>query len=97
MHKQICNRDDSIEVLNLTIRVYNALRRRQIKTLGALVDIQKQDGLWTVRNLGEKGIAQIESKLEGIDVIDHFSEQKFDSSPKIGYLYSPVLRWVGFS
>ncbi len=70
MAKLTCSREDTIEILELPIRVLNALRRGKIKTIGALLDIVEKDGLWNVRNLGEKGIAIIGRELECIEVMD---------------------------
>ena len=65
----VCNEDDKIDALGLNTRVYNALRRSKIDTLKKLQGCLEQDTLWQIRNLGEKGIMEIERKLANITII----------------------------
>ncbi len=85
MDKIFCNPDDSVEILrpHLAPRVFNAVRRNGIKSIGDLLDLHSREQLWDVRNLGEKGIAEIHTKLETIELIGHFSEPEPES--RIGY------------
>lgn len=62
------NEEDSIKTLGFSIRVRNALLRAGIETIGQLLYDHDRDALWDVRNLGEKGIAEIERKLESIHI-----------------------------
>lgn len=50
-------------VLGLSARPYNALKRAGITTIGQLAAISRKQ-IWEVRNVGEKALAEIESKLE---------------------------------
>lgn len=73
-----------IDVLDLSVRVYNALMRGGIKTIADL--ITKTDGeLLCIRNLGVKTLEEIKNKLEDFDVDKSFSEYVKESktnSPK---------------
>ena len=72
----VCAEDDTIDVLRLTVRVCNALRRSGVHTIGELLEVHDADKLFEIRNMGQKGIAQIEEKLANITVIS--------SSPFLG-------------
>ncbi len=65
----ICSTFDGIDVLDLTVRVHNALRRSKIQTVGELVELN-EDELFAVRNLGEIGISQIRERLAKIRLLD---------------------------
>ena len=52
----------SIEVLDLSPRAYNCLKRAGICTIDALRYMSEED-LHHVRNLGSKSIAEIKDKL----------------------------------
>ena len=52
-----------IDVLDLTVRSYNCLRRAGINTVGDLL-LLSEDKLRTVRNLGNKSVKEILMKLE---------------------------------
>ena len=60
--------DDTISVLRLSIRVHNALRRSKVKTIRELIAVRESGKLQEVRNLGEKGIGEINQKLARINV-----------------------------
>lgn len=62
------NEEVSIKSLDFSIRVRNALLRAGIETIGQLLYDHDRDALWDVRNLGEKGVAEIERKLESIHI-----------------------------
>ena len=65
----VCESTASIAVLELSTRCHNALKRAGINTIGKLVEFQEPDDLLTVRNLGEKGINEIFSKLAAVTVM----------------------------
>ncbi|MCY4147252.1 MAG: hypothetical protein OXE95_05115 [Chloroflexi bacterium] len=65
---EIYSEDDSIKSLGFSVRVQNALLRSYIETIGQLVYGHEKGELWNIRNLGEKGIAEIDCKLANIDV-----------------------------
>lgn len=56
------NSDKGIEYLNLSVKTYNCLLRANITTISRLYECSRND-LKRVRNLGIKGIAEIEEKL----------------------------------
>ena len=67
--KIICATTDSIEVLNLSVRVYNALKRWKIWDVGEVIELSDNQ-LFGVRNLGEKGIAEIRERLSRVELLD---------------------------
>ncbi len=54
-----------IEELELSVRVYNALKRTGISTIGDLLDMIEKNGgtLTNLRNFGEKSMAELKDKL----------------------------------
>ncbi len=70
--KILCSTDDSIEVLGLNVRPRNALRRSGIDTIGELLNVvsRREDALFEVRNLGEKGVAEIQKRLSRVELLD---------------------------
>ena len=58
--------DRPIEALDLSIRSFNVLKRAGINTLSELRRVSHED-LMHVRNLGRKGLEEIESKLRMIE------------------------------
>jgi DNA-directed RNA polymerase alpha subunit len=66
MSKDAPWREHSIDVLGLSVRAYNALRRAGIKTLGLLADslnALKTDQLLNIKNVGIKTQSEISEKL----------------------------------
>lgn len=59
--KAIC--DAPIEDMMLSVRSWNALKRSNISTLGQLIDLCSQNGLYQIRNLGKKSISEIKTKM----------------------------------
>jgi DNA-directed RNA polymerase subunit alpha len=55
-----------IEDLELSVRVYNALKRTGISTIGDLLDMIEKNGgtLTNLRNFGEKSMAELKEKLQ---------------------------------
>ncbi len=64
--------EDSIEVLDLSVRSYNCLKRVGITTIGALMDLD-EDALYHIRNLGRKSIDEIKSKIMLIKAQTNFN------------------------
>ncbi len=54
--------DSPIEMLNLSARSYNCLKRTGIKTVGALMTLD-ENALYHIRNLGKRSVDEIKSKL----------------------------------
>lgn len=67
--KVICEKHDNIDVLGLSVRVHNAIRRAKLPTIGELLEFREIASLLTIRNLGEKGVAEIEEKLSSVELI----------------------------
>lgn len=67
--KIICYSTDHIEVLGLSVRVHNALRRAQYWDVGEVI-VLNDDQLFAVRNLGEKGVAEVRERLGRIQLLD---------------------------
>ncbi|MGM9626338.1 MAG: DNA-directed RNA polymerase subunit alpha C-terminal domain-containing protein [Eubacteriales bacterium] len=59
--KKACGAD--IDALELSVRSYNALRRADISTLGALIDRLNAGGLKNIRNLGDRSCKEIQTKI----------------------------------
>lgn len=57
--------EQSIEVLDLTPRALNGLKRAEIKTIGELVSKTEED-LMAIKNFGEKSLEEIKEKLSEI-------------------------------
>ncbi len=64
-----CSTTDSIEVLSLSVRVFNALKRSDIKVISELMALSDEQ-LFAVRNLGEKGVAEIRERLARVILVD---------------------------
>lgn len=57
--------EQSVEVLDLTPRALNGLKRAEIKTIGELVSKTEED-LMAIKNFGEKSLEEIKEKLKEI-------------------------------
>ena len=64
-----CRTTDGIEMLSLNVRFFNALRRSSICEIGELIELSDEQ-LFAVRNLGEKGVAEIKERLARVTLID---------------------------
>lgn len=53
-----------IAALELNIRSHNALLRAECSTLGELQQAIESNSLWTIKNLGEKSITEIQEKMQ---------------------------------
>ena len=60
------NSSQDIGVLGLQLRIFNCLRKSNIKTLADLVEYSRDD-LYDLRGLGQDSLNEIESKLLYID------------------------------
>ncbi|MGC9331866.1 MAG: DNA-directed RNA polymerase subunit alpha C-terminal domain-containing protein, partial [Bacteroidales bacterium] len=49
---------------DLSVRVYNSLRRVGVKTVGDLLQLKENGEITRVRYIGEKGIKEIEEKID---------------------------------
>ncbi len=77
---QLYSVNDKIDVLDLSVRVHNALKRAKIETIGDLIIAKNQDRLWKVRNLGEKAIDEIEAKIARIQLDESTAEHPKESN-----------------
>ena len=59
--KRVC--DTPIDVISLSVRGYNSLKRNGVNTLGEAIDVINGDGLRCFRNLGQKTSAETKSKI----------------------------------
>jgi len=87
MHTNDTAQPDPINVLGLSIRPYNALKRAGIKTVDVLAIILENGTIHNVRNLGQKGIAEIEEKLLdylGSEYLATVTEALYEFSEKTG-------------
>lgn len=69
--------DDSIDVMDLSVRSWNCLRRAGIETIGDACKAAREGNLLQVRNLGRKSLNEIVKKLElytGEDFSDVYRE-----------------------
>jgi DNA-directed RNA polymerase subunit alpha len=55
--------NSSIDVLDLSTRTYNALKRSDITTIGQLLQLD-ENKLGSVRNLGQKSVDEIRQQLQ---------------------------------
>lgn len=82
-----------IDVLDLTVRSYNCLRRAGINTIGTLL-LTSEDKLRTVRNLGRKSANEILTKLEpyrdAIDFSISYKEVPFNPDALSQFFYDEV-------
>ena len=81
--KIICSTSDSIKVLSLNIRVFNALRRSKIRDIGELI-VLNDDQLFAVHNLGGKGVAEIREQLSKVELLD---------APPSAHENEPLKEW----
>lgn len=58
--------DQPIESLDLSVRVFNSLKRTGITTIGEVLDIldKGEDAMLAIRNFGDKSLAELMEKLE---------------------------------
>jgi DNA-directed RNA polymerase subunit alpha len=63
--------DKPIEDLELSVRVYNSLKRAGISTIGDLMEMIDKNGgsLMNLRNFGEKSMQELKEKLKGRGLI----------------------------
>ena len=52
-----------IEVLELSVRSYNCLKRASIHTVGGVLDAISRDYLWRIRNLGKMSRSEIHVRI----------------------------------
>lgn len=52
-----------IDELMLSVRSYNGLKRANISTIGDLIERLENGGLANIRNLGEKSLREIKTRL----------------------------------
>lgn len=56
-----CNTE--IEQLNLSVRSYNCLKRAGLNTVDKVINVIQENKLCSIRNLGNKSIAEIRVKI----------------------------------
>lgn len=60
---------DPIELLNLNVRVYNALKRASVNEIGELVALVEAGNLLDVRNIGEKSAREVRQALARVTIV----------------------------
>ena len=60
-----------IEAMDLSVRSYNCLKRRELNTLGRVMEVARSGDLLHVRNLGTKSITEILNKIRVITGEDY--------------------------
>ena len=58
----------SVDILDLSVRLYNCLRRANINTVGQLLDLSKES-LLRIRNLGWHSLQELEMKMEKYNLV----------------------------
>ena len=58
----------SVNILDLSVRLYNCLRRANINTVGQLLDLSKES-LLRIRNLGWHSLQELEMKMEKYNLV----------------------------
>lgn len=60
-----------LEAMDLSVRSYNCLKRRDLNTLGLVMDVARNGDLVHVRNLGRKSIEEVLNKIRVITGEDY--------------------------
>ena len=55
--------DTPIEYLGLSTTITNALKRRNVYSIGDLIDVENEYGLENLRKIGSKSLSSIKEKL----------------------------------
>ncbi len=61
---------DPIDILDFSIRTYNALRRAMIQTVGDLINAEKKGEIRSIRNIGEKAYNEIIGRINDYQIVD---------------------------
>jgi DNA-directed RNA polymerase alpha subunit len=75
-----------IEELDLSVRVYNALRKKNNDTVMTLIESVNTGALWAVPNIGEKAIHEILSTLKRKGYSQYLHKTSFET-------WYPDLKW----
>jgi DNA-directed RNA polymerase subunit alpha len=75
--------DKPIEDLELSVRVYNSLKRTGISTVGELLEMMEKSGgnLTNLRNFGEKSMAELKEKLRARGLLPQ--EEKAEEADEV--------------
>ena len=58
----------SVDILDLSVRLYKCLRRANINTVGQLLDLSKES-LLRIRNIGWHSLQELEMKMEKYNLV----------------------------
>jgi len=74
--------DKPIEELDLSVRVFNSLKRTGITTIGDVLDMLQRgpDAMLAIRNFGEKSLDELVEKLREKGYLSDGSESEFSSN-----------------
>jgi len=78
---------EPIEILGLSVRAYNCLKRAGIDTVGALLALTSDD-LLSIQNLGVKTLAEIQKKVQAYLSANPTSAAEVEKVPKRGKVKS---------
>jgi DNA-directed RNA polymerase subunit alpha len=69
--------DKLIEELDLSVRVFNSLKRTGITTIGDVLDMLErgQDAMLAIRNFGEKSLDELVEKLKAKNYLPNDSSE----------------------
>lgn len=78
--------DKPIEDLELSVRVYNSLKRTGISTIGDLLDMMDKNGgnLMNLRNFGEKSMTELKDKLRSRGLLPQEEGSEEETATGIG-------------
>lgn len=80
--------DDSVDLLNLNLRATNALKRRGISKVGALVELLKSESLMSIKGIGIDTQQEIKAKLNQV-VIESVTSTKAKNLQKRTFEKNP--------
>jgi hypothetical protein len=93
---------DPIELLELSTRVFNALRRASFDTIGDVIELVESGYLMEVRNIGQKSAQEVKHALACVRIVDEpQTEAEWESESasataervEIPVISSDVIEW----
>ena len=77
--------DTPIENLDLSVRVFNSLKRAGITTVGEVLDLlnKGEDAVMSIRNFGDKSMDELSDKMREKNYMDDDEEEAEDADDKV--------------
>ena len=77
--------DTPIENLDLSVRVFNSLKRAGITTVGEVLDLlnKGEDAVMSIRNFGDKSMDELADKMREKNYMDDDEEEAEDADDKV--------------